>query len=91
VLRIEFFHECLVFTEGEWDGQPFFLQRWQQGIVANIFGWIDLETGLRRLRYAFPALTAFALVVTLPYAVYRVLALVDMSEEMAHNKFAGSF
>ena len=51
-LAIDFFHECLTFTAGEWMGQPFVLQPWQQAIVGNLFGW-KRPDGLRRYREAF--------------------------------------
>lgn len=48
---IDFFHELLTFTEGEWAGRPFQLELWQQAILMNLFGWVR-ETGepLRRFR-----------------------------------------
>jgi phage terminase large subunit-like protein len=46
---VEFFHECLTFTNGKWAGQPFVLQPWQQAIVGNIFGW-KRPNGTRRYR-----------------------------------------
>jgi phage terminase large subunit-like protein len=51
-LSIDFFHEHLVFIEGEKAGQPFILELWQQSILANIFGWIRPD-GTRRYREAF--------------------------------------
>jgi len=52
VSAIDFFHECLTFTAGEWMGKPFILQPWQQAIVANLFGW-KRPDGRRRYREAF--------------------------------------
>ncbi|MCO6436911.1 MAG: hypothetical protein J5J06_07475, partial [Phycisphaerae bacterium] len=49
---VDFFHECLTFTAGEWMGQPFILQPWQQAIVGNLFGW-KRGDGRRRYREAF--------------------------------------
>lgn len=49
---IDFFHECLTFTAGEWMGRPFDLQPWQRAIVANLFGW-KRRDGRRRYREAF--------------------------------------
>ena len=49
---IDFFRECLTFTAGEWMGQPFRRQPWQQAIVGNIFGW-KRPDGTRRYREAF--------------------------------------
>ncbi len=47
-----FFHDVLVFVEGERAGEPFDLEPWQAAIVANLFGWVNPETGLRRYREA---------------------------------------
>lgn len=50
---IGFFHDMLVFVEGERAGEPFDLEPWQAAIVGNLFGWIDATTGHRRYREAF--------------------------------------
>lgn len=53
---IRFFHEYLKFFEGRRAGNPFILERWQQAIVANLFGWLDcadrelFPNGRRRYR-----------------------------------------
>lgn len=47
-----FFHDMLSFVEGERAGEPFDLEPWQAAIVANLFGWIDGGSGLRRYREA---------------------------------------
>lgn len=39
-------------TRGEWAGRPFILSDWQAYLVANLFGWRERETGLRRYRTA---------------------------------------
>src|SRR3990172_3378281 len=49
---IAFFAEFLIFYEGEWDGQPFILQPWEQFIVGSLFGWKTKE-GVRRFRTAY--------------------------------------
>lgn len=51
-IAIAFFHECLVMIEGDKAGEPFMLERWQQAIVAAIFGWKRAD-GTRRYREAF--------------------------------------
>ena len=45
-LAIEFFLE-LKHYEGEWAGQPFILESWQQFIVGSVFGWVQKTTGCR--------------------------------------------
>jgi hypothetical protein len=37
---IAFFHDMLVFVEGERAGEPFDLEPWQAAIVGNLFGWV---------------------------------------------------
>ena len=48
-LAMDFFPECLKHVKGEKAGQPFELEKWQQSIVANLFGWKRPE-GERRYR-----------------------------------------
>lgn len=48
--RIEFIEKHLTFVEGAKAATPFILERWQKAIVANLFGWKDIETGYRRYR-----------------------------------------
>ena len=33
---IDFFHECLTFTTGEWRGRPFVLQPWQAAVFSKL-------------------------------------------------------
>lgn len=50
---INFFPRMLRLTgEGQFDGQPFILQPWQQFIVGSLFGWRGKD-GLRRYKHAF--------------------------------------
>lgn len=46
------FIERLKHTKGEWAGQRFRLEPWQQFILWNIFGWKNAD-GTRRFRYAY--------------------------------------
>lgn len=46
---ILFFHNELRHFKGEVAGQPFYLERWQMAIVANLFGWKRAD-GCRRYR-----------------------------------------
>ena len=39
--------------KGEWAGQFIVLQPWQQFRLGSIFGWVHVETGLRRFRAAY--------------------------------------
>jgi phage terminase large subunit-like protein len=48
-LCIDFFPTLLQFIEGEKAGEPFQLERWQQAIVAALFGWMRAD-GTRRYR-----------------------------------------
>lgn len=47
---IDFFHECLQHVEGALAGQPFRLERWQQAVVANLFGWVRKDAHGRVVR-----------------------------------------
>ena len=46
------FIETLTHTKGEWAGQRFRLEPWQQFIIWNIYGWMKAD-GTRRFRYAY--------------------------------------
>lgn len=46
------FIEKLKHTKGEWAGQRFRLEPWQQFVLWNIFGWKNAD-GTRRFRYAY--------------------------------------
>ena len=48
---IQFFG-FLTHSKGEWAGQPFVLEPWQQFVLWVLFGWIR-EDGLRRFRTAY--------------------------------------
>ena len=51
-LRAIHFIEKLKHTKGEWAGQRFRLEPWQQFVLWNIFGWKNAD-GSRRFRYAY--------------------------------------
>jgi len=49
VASVRFFHEELKHVKGHKRGTPFYLEDWQQGLVMNLFGWVDAY-GYRRFR-----------------------------------------
>lgn len=49
---LEFVQMFTFHTRGKWAGQPFILSDWQSYLVANLFGWKDRSSGLRRYRTA---------------------------------------
>lgn len=49
---IDFFPSCLRLVKGVPGKPPFHLEKWQQSIVANIFGW-KTPKGVRRFRKAW--------------------------------------
>jgi phage terminase large subunit-like protein len=49
---IRFFPDVLRLAEGEFEGQPFVLQPWQQFCVGSLFGW-KAGDGTRRFRNAY--------------------------------------
>jgi len=51
---VDFFHLGLQHVKGEWANTPFHLERWEQAIVGNLFGWLRPD-GSRRYRRAFIA------------------------------------
>lgn len=50
---ISFFPEFLVFYEGAFSDQPFYLTPHQQFIIGSIFGWKRKADGFRRFRTAY--------------------------------------
>ena len=52
-LVIDFFEQVLKHVKGEKGGQPFLLERWQKSFNANLYGWKNIDTTLRRYREAF--------------------------------------
>ena len=53
---VDFVHNYLVFTTGEWAGRPFKLELWQERIIRAIWGWrrADGTRRYRRLRLWVP-------------------------------------
>jgi phage terminase large subunit-like protein len=49
----DFFPRYLVFTKGEWAGQPFVLQPWQKKTLATALGWKKNADGFRRYRTVY--------------------------------------
>ncbi len=47
---IEFIETKLVHIEGSMAGKPLLLQPWQKSIVANLFGWVQLDDEGRTVR-----------------------------------------
>jgi len=43
----------LCHTKGEWSGLPFVLFPWQEQIVRDVFGIIDIQTKTRQFRHVF--------------------------------------
>ncbi len=49
-LSIDFTHECICHVEGDLAGKPFLLERWQQAIFGNLFGWKRKDRANRTVR-----------------------------------------
>ncbi len=49
---IDFFRFFIKHVDGEKAGEPFVLERWQQSVMANLFGWKD-KNNLRRYTECF--------------------------------------
>lgn len=52
VVAVAFFEKLLRHVKGEWSGEAFKLQRWQQQLVRELFGWKQ-QDGSRRFRRAY--------------------------------------
>lgn len=50
---INFIEENLYHWEDKWRGKPVVLEPWQKFIIQQVYGWIIVESGLRRIRMAF--------------------------------------
>jgi phage terminase large subunit-like protein len=49
---LEFIQTFTTHTRGEWAGRPFILSDWQAYLIANLFGWKERGSDLRRYRTA---------------------------------------
>jgi phage terminase large subunit-like protein len=52
-LAVDFFPMFLRHHQGDLTGEPFFLEPWEQFIVANIYGWKRKDNDLRRFRKVY--------------------------------------
>lgn len=50
---IDFIEKFCRHSQGEWAGQPMKLEPWQQAMLWILYGWVNVETGYRRFRYAY--------------------------------------
>lgn len=50
---IEFAEKYLVHAVGKWVNTPLTLTDWQRRLILNLFGWVSIETGLRRYKELF--------------------------------------
>ena len=50
---IGFIETFCTHTKGEKAGEPLKLEKWQSKIIADIFGWKNKETNLRKFRTVF--------------------------------------
>ena len=51
--RVCGFIELMPHTKGEWARRRVVLEPWQVFIVASVFGWLHMDTGLRRFRTGY--------------------------------------
>lgn len=47
------FAELMPHVKGKWSGTTLILENWQCFLLANLYGWEDKKTGLRRFQRAF--------------------------------------
>jgi phage terminase large subunit-like protein len=50
---LEFFGGWLRHSKGRFAGKPFDLLPWQQGMIADLFGWVRVDDDTRRYRVAY--------------------------------------
>ncbi len=48
--KCSFFEVCLTHSLGKMHGKPFLLEDWEKAFIGNLFGWVHVDTGLRRYR-----------------------------------------
>lgn len=75
--RICAFAEKLPHVKGRWKTKTIVLEDWQCFILCNIFGWIDVETGLRRFRKALVVIPRKNSKSTLAAVIGLYLAVLD--------------
>jgi phage terminase large subunit-like protein len=51
--HIDLFPATFRLTGGDFDAKPFDLLDWQAFVIGSVYGWISIETGLRRFRIAY--------------------------------------
>ncbi|MCI0344343.1 MAG: terminase large subunit, partial [Chloroflexi bacterium] len=73
---ITWIHQRLTHTRGEWGLRPLELERWQQAIVANLFGWKDRD-GRRRYRSCLVAVPRKNGKTTLAGGLVNLVACLD--------------
>ena len=64
-------------SKGEWAGQVFAPELWEQFILGVTFGWVDKGTGFRRFRYAYIEIAKKNGKTFMAIVVVCILALVD--------------
>lgn len=52
-LAVDFFPVFLRHHQGEWTGDPLYLEPWEQFIIANIYGWKRKSDNIRRFLTAY--------------------------------------
>ena len=50
---VRFIEQCIVGTEGEFDGEPMILEPWSSALLYILYGWTWAETGYRRYKFAY--------------------------------------
>lgn len=50
---VDFFRLGLVHVNGEWAGQPFVLEPWQEKVTRDVYGWKRRSDGTRRFRLVY--------------------------------------
>jgi phage terminase large subunit-like protein len=51
--RVCLFVECLPHIKGRWSTETIVLEDWQCFVLCTVFGWVHVETGMRRFRIVY--------------------------------------
>lgn len=49
-LPIEFIEKFCKHSKGKWAGQPIKLELWQKAFISALFGFVDIDTGIRKYK-----------------------------------------
>ncbi|MDR7130699.1 phage terminase large subunit-like protein [Algoriphagus sp. 4150] len=87
VLFIETF---IQHVKGKLAGKPYILQNWEKEYITNLFGWKNIETGLRKYRESFLFLPRKNSKTTLSSAIMLYLLIVQSKNDRGGEFYIGA-